>query len=239
MATARAQKSASAKKTAKKTAKKAAKKAVKSTRTVAKRPSKQAPAKRAASKGGVSKKKTAAKKVVTKKTVAKKVVAKRVVAKKAVKPIAKKSPAKKAAVKVSKKVAKRTGSAITSKSPAKPQAAKPSKAQAATAKPIPREPAVKPAAIPAPGHITPKQALANTRALLEAKKQHDRQAQPWQVFDAKPAAPPHAGPQSPEAAAKAEALHEAESRVQAIQGSISTQDRKNQGKRDNRGSEES
>ena len=83
------------------------------------------------------------------------------------------------------------------------------------------------------GRITPAEALANTRALLKAKKQHDRQPQPWQKLDQ------HGGPadhtaQSPEADDNAEQLHEGESRMQAIQGSIGSTDRKNQGKRDAR-----
>ena len=85
-----------------------------------------------------------------------------------------------------------------------------------------------------PPKITPEQALANTRALLEAKKEHDRQPQPWQMLDQHAGPVDHAGYQSPEAADKAEQLHEGESRMQAIQGSISSTDRKNQGKRDAR-----
>jgi len=42
------------------------------------------------------------------------------------------------------------------------------------------------------------------------------------------------GFQSDQAAAKAEELHAAESRLQATQGSIGTQGRHDQGKRDNR-----
>ena len=85
-----------------------------------------------------------------------------------------------------------------------------------------------------PRQITAEQALANTRALLEAKQEHDRQPPPWQAL-----AEPHghveaAGFQSAEAAQKAQELHAAESRMQAIQGSISTTDRHNQGKRDHR-----
>ena len=72
-------------------------------------------------------------------------------------------------------------------------------------------------------------------ALLEAKQEHDRQPPPWQQLTAPhahhPAAPDS---QSPEAAQKAVELHAGESRMQAIQGSISTTDRRNQGKRDNR-----
>ncbi len=85
-----------------------------------------------------------------------------------------------------------------------------------------------------PRKITPEQALANTRALLEAKKEHDRQPQAWQKLDQHAGPVDHAGYQSPEAADKAEQLHEGESRMQAIQGSISSTDRQNQGKRDGR-----
>lgn len=46
--------------------------------------------------------------------------------------------------------------------------------------------------------------------------------------------PPSGGYQSPAAADQAQALHEGETRQAAIQGSVSTQDRYNQGKRDNR-----
>jgi hypothetical protein len=46
--------------------------------------------------------------------------------------------------------------------------------------------------------------------------------------------PPSGGYQSPAAADQAQALHEGETRQAAIQGSVSTQDRHNQGKRDNR-----
>lgn len=46
--------------------------------------------------------------------------------------------------------------------------------------------------------------------------------------------PPSGGYQSPAAADQAQQLHEAETRQAAIQGSASTQDRRNQGKRDNR-----
>ncbi|HVI59985.1 MAG TPA: hypothetical protein VM619_14080 [Luteimonas sp.] len=61
--------------------------------------------------------------------------------------------------------------------------------------------------------------------------------QPWQQLDgghAAGAVPQDAGAQSDEAAAKAAELHAAESRLQATQGGIGSQDRHNQGKRDNR-----
>ena len=82
--------------------------------------------------------------------------------------------------------------------------------------------------------ITPEQALANTRALLEAKHEHDRQPPPWQTLGAAPGQAPQAGFQSDDAAQKAGELHAGESRMQAIQGSIGTQGRHNQGKRDSR-----
>ncbi|MGO4776723.1 hypothetical protein AB4084_14665, partial [Lysobacter sp. 2RAB21] len=83
-------------------------------------------------------------------------------------------------------------------------------------------------------HITPEQALENTRRLLEAKQEQARGAQPWQQLDSHHGHVPQPGPQSESAAQKAGELHAAESRMDAIQGSNSTQDRHNQGKRDNR-----
>jgi hypothetical protein len=110
------------------------------------------------------------------------------------------------------------------KSPAK---AAPPQAARSTAKKTPR-PARKPRG------ITPEQALANTKALLEAKQAHDREPPPWQSLETPGghASPP--GFQSDEARIKADELHAGESRMQAIQGSISTQDRHQQGKRDAR-----
>ena len=81
---------------------------------------------------------------------------------------------------------------------------------------------------------TPRQALAATRKLLEQKQAHDRETQPWQRLDGQHAHVPEPGFQSHEAADKANELHVAESRLKAIQGSAGTQDRRNQGKRDNR-----
>ena len=83
--------------------------------------------------------------------------------------------------------------------------------------------------------ITPKQALANTRSLLEAKQAHDREALPWQALDTHShGTAPKSGFQSEEAKDKAGELHAGESRLDAIEGSISSQDRKSQGKRDSR-----
>lgn len=92
----------------------------------------------------------------------------------------------------------------------------------------------KPARATKPRKITAQQALANTRELLAAKQKHDQEPQPWQALDPEHGHQPNEGFQSASAAAKAEELHAAESRMQGIQGSISTHDRHNQGKRDNR-----
>ena len=220
MATARARKSASTKKTARKTAKKAAKKTTAKTAKKAAKKSASASA-RPAAKSGHASKKTANTKAAARKAATKKVT--KGVAKKAPRKAAKASPAKKAPAKTAKKAAKKMRSTTGPTSAAsRPKAGKPRKTATKA------------------GGITPKQALANTRALLEAKKQHDRQTPPWQAFPAHGgAAVPPAGPQSPEAAAKANATHLAEARVDGIHGSISTHDRKNQGKRDSRDSGES
>ena len=87
----------------------------------------------------------------------------------------------------------------------------------------------------APRRITPKQALANTRKLLQAKQAHDRQPPAWQALDSHPEQLPHAsGFQSAEAQARAAELHAGESRMEAIQGAVSSLDRIHQGKRDQR-----
>lgn len=82
---------------------------------------------------------------------------------------------------------------------------------------------------------TPKRALASTRKLLAAKQASDREAKPWQTLDPDRLHVPAPGYQSTAAARNALALHAAESRMAPIHGSISTRDRRNQGKRDHRG----
>ena len=82
--------------------------------------------------------------------------------------------------------------------------------------------------------MTAKKALANTRKLLEQKKAQARQVPAWQALDGHQGNVPQPGFQSDQARVQADALHEAESRMEAIQGSISTHDRHNQGKRDSR-----
>ena len=189
----------------------------------------------------------AAKKLIAKKTVAK--VAKKATAKpparkvaKAAKPATKKTATKKTA---SKAVAKKT---VARKPLAKNATAKSAMKRAAAPVKHPAKAPVKPATTRAarstakktprpagkPRGITPEQALANTRALLEAKQAHDREPPPWQSLETpgSHASPP--GFQSDDARIKADELHAGESRMQAIQGSISTQDRHQQGKRDAR-----
>jgi len=96
-------------------------------------------------------------------------------------------------------------------------------------------PKPKPTTRAARSGITPGRALANTRALLEAKQQHDAEPKSWQALAGRAEhAPPDGGFQSGIAAAKAEELHAGESRMTAIEGSISTRGRQNQGKRDHR-----
>jgi hypothetical protein len=83
--------------------------------------------------------------------------------------------------------------------------------------------------------ISKKRALANTRKLLEAKQARERSGQPWQRLDPQLDHQPEGGYQSGRAAEQAEVLHAGESRIPPIQGSISTRDRKHQGRRDRRG----
>jgi hypothetical protein len=80
------------------------------------------------------------------------------------------------------------------------------------------------------GHITPEQALANTRALLAAKQQRAHQPPPYPVDD-----PIHHGHATPDALAQiANERHLEEANKPAVQGHIAAQDRAAQGKRDGR-----
>ena len=87
--------------------------------------------------------------------------------------------------------------------------------------------------------ITPEEALANTRELLEAKQARDREPPPWRALDAEhgqpirdQATPARSMEEEAEANMSAEKLHRAESRLDAIQGSVSQQDRHQQGRHD-------
>ena len=83
--------------------------------------------------------------------------------------------------------------------------------------------------------ITPEQALAQTQALLEAKQARDQEPKPWADGAEGGVDSGTPGYQSDSAARRAKRLHAAEVRLPATQGSVSTRDRINQGKRDNRG----
>ncbi|MBP6796953.1 MAG: hypothetical protein KA124_02540 [Luteimonas sp.] len=85
-----------------------------------------------------------------------------------------------------------------------------------------------------PRKLTPEQALAQTQALLEAKHAREAEPKPWRDGPEGAAVVGQPGFQSDAAARRALRLHAAEARIPAIQGSISTRDRINQGKRDHR-----
>ena len=82
--------------------------------------------------------------------------------------------------------------------------------------------------------LTPEQALERTRELLEAKQAQAREPKSWETLGGTAGDAGSPGYQSEDAARRAEQLHEAEARIPAIQGSNSTRDRINQGKRDAR-----
>ena len=146
---------------------------------------------------------------------------------------AKKATAKKSTAK--RATAKSTGKKATAKkTPAKKTTtAKKATAKKTTAKkaPVRKTATAKPAAKKA---ITPKRALANTRKLLREKQAQARTTPPWQALDGHHGTAPQSGFQSDGARVQAEHLHEAEVRLEGNQGSVSTHDRHNQGKRDNR-----
>ena len=217
----------------KKTARNSAAKTGATKRQVGK--ARKAPAKAAS---GTATRKPAAKKAAVKKTTAKKA---------ARKPLAKKTAVRKAAAKetsVKKTVARKAAArkpaasgtpAVRTAAPPKQGSGKAVRRQSPAGKVQATRAGVSArAGTSRKRKITPEQALANTRALLEAKHEHDRQPPPWQTLGAAPGQAPQPGFQSDDAAHKAGELHAGESRMQAIQGSIGTQGRHNQGKRDSR-----
>ncbi|MCR6663743.1 MAG: hypothetical protein NVV60_11535 [Luteimonas sp.] len=133
-----------------------------------------------------------------------------------------------------KKIAKKTASATPTKKAVKKAATKPAPTPATTGKPTKKKAAGRTAKA-AKRTLTPRQALKKTRALLEAKQQRDREPKPWDTIGGAQPDAGQPGYQSSSAARRARELHAAESRIPAIQGSISTRDRINQGKRDHRG----
>jgi len=191
-----------------------------------------AAARKPATKAGA--KKTAAKQAAGKKTAAKKKAASTTATRKpAAEQASPAKPANRASATATAPRGRTTtgkpaaGRTATGKAPAKQAAARAGAGAPPAARPARR------ARSKDKAPISPDQALANTRALLEAKKRHDRAGPAWQHLDG--AASPAAGRyQSPEARSKAEELHAGESRMTAIEGSISTRGRKNQAKRDKR-----
>lgn len=134
------------------------------------------------------------------------------------------------------------GTVATERATAKKATARTAPAKAAPAKksPAKKSPAKKtapaaPRRAAAGRRPTPDSALATTHRLLEAKHARDRTSQPWQSLDPATGHQPQPGFQSAEAADKAKQLHAGESRMASIHGSMSTRDRRNQGKRDHRG----
>jgi len=144
------------------------------------------------------------------------------------------SAKKAASKKTTRKSVKKAAAKKTTRKPARKAATKKTApAKTATRKPVKKAAGKAAKRRPARG-ITPAQALANTRKLLREKQAHDRQAPPWQAIDAGAGQGGQVGYQSAEAAQRAEDLHAGESRMSAIQGSIGTRQRHNQGKRDSR-----
>lgn len=238
------------------TRKLAAKKPLKAT-------AKKATARKAAAKSVVAKKSGVARKAATKKAVAKRTAAKKPATKKSAskKSAARKTAPKKSATKktttrktATKKVATRNASTgkvstgtrtvVEAGAPKKAAIAKKAASKAVmpsrrTATGAKSRKAVRPAAggrRKAPP-LTPEQALARTRELLQAHQEQARETPAWRQLE-----DPHAAPQavgaadhaSAEAEARLRELHAGETRMRAIQGSVSTHDRRNQRKRDHR-----
>ena len=207
-------------------------------------------ANKAAAKNGASKAAAAKKASAQKAPAKKKVPAKKAATKQAVAKAPKQVATKKTAPKRAAKAPAAPGGGTTAATPksakvaaTKPAAKKPStgKSAAPTGQTAPRPAKATDAArkkrAPRKAKISPEQALDNTRKLLE---QHDAEAKapkPWETLGADGVAPATPGYQSPQARANALALHAAESRQASIQGSVSTRDRRNQGKRDHRNEE--
>ena len=168
-------------------------------------------ARKSAVKKAPAKKVAPATKATAKKATAGKAAAKTPAAKKAV---TKKAAAKKVAT---KKVA-------TKKSATKKATAKKAAPKKAAAKKTARR-----------RGVSPEKALENTRRLLEAKQERDRSPQPWQQPGSARGQVGGTGYQSPEAASRARELHAGEARMAQTHGSISSHDRHEQGRRDNRG----
>ena len=140
----------------------------------------------------------------------------------------KKGAAKKVAA---KKVA--TKKVVARKPAAKKVASKKTSAKKASTRTAARKPAAR--KIAPRTDITPEQALANTQRLLAEKQARAHETPPWQEIGHEGSHVPESGFQSNEARDQANHRHDDEMRLQGNQGSIGTQDRHAQGKRDSRG----
>lgn len=125
--------------------------------------------------------------------------------------------------------AKTASASASAKKPAKKAAAKQASFKAASAS----KEAVKKSAVKKAG-ISPKRALANTRKLLAEQEAKAAQPKSWDGLGNEGTAQAAPGFQSPKARSRVLELHAGETRQAPIHGSISTRDRKNQGKRDHR-----
>ena len=132
-----------------------------------------------------------------------------------------------------KQATARSGASATGKAASRTSADK-DKSSAAAAKPARKSAASARKPRSSGKTLTPDEALARTHELLEAKQAEARQPKPWETLGQVGGETGQPGFQSEEAARRAEQLHEAEARIPAIQGSNSTRDRINQGKRDHR-----
>lgn len=146
-----------------------------------------------------------------------------------------KKPAKKAAA---KQASSKAASAAASKAPAKgasktAAARKDAVKKSAVNKGAAKKGVTKKAAAKTAG-ISPKRALANTRKLLAEQEARAAQPKPWDGLGNEGTAQAVPGFQSPQARSRVLELHAGETRQAPIHGSISTRDRKNQGKRDHR-----
>lgn len=141
-----------------------------------------------------------------------------------------KKPAKKAAA---KQASSKATSAAAGKAPAKGASKTAAARKDAAKKSTVKKSAAKKGAAKSAG-ISPKRALANTRKLLAEQEANAAQPKPWDGLGNDGTAQAAPGFQSPKARSRALELHAGETRQAPIHGSISTRDRKNQGKRDHR-----
>lgn len=219
------------------------------------KPAKVAAPKRALGKAAKATGKTTKKATKSATTKTSKPAKKATTAKKAAAPASASKTTKKTATKTAKKASARATAAATAPKAAKTPVAKNATARksataksakpAAAARPAGRS-AAKTAKAKAPAEktrktsgrgkrgITPEQALENTRKLLEQHEAEAKASKHWETLGNEGAPVDAPGYQSPQARSKALALHEAETRQASINGSISTRDRRNQGKRDHR-----